>query len=162
MNGMTPHQPHTSMSISKSIMGAVCGILVGKGLFDTNSPVTRYLPELESTAYRDATVRHVLDMTTGVGFTEGWSTLGTDAYLLLYASGWRPAVLHPDNLQTQWQLILTLTGQARPHGEQFVYRDNETKVLGFIMQRASGKRLAELVSTDGRRLWRLSHHFRRL
>jgi hypothetical protein len=49
-----------------------------------------------------------------------------------------------------WELILGLTETVRPHGTQFEYRSIETDVLAFVMERATGKRLAELVSEE---LW---------
>ncbi|MER8370973.1 serine hydrolase [Mesorhizobium sp. M1378] len=149
MNGLKPHCQHHAMSVSKSITATVCGILVHKGVIDTESPVTRYLPELEATAYRGATVQHVLDMTTGVTVTGPYTQLGTHAYMMQRAAGLKPQET-ADDPRTMWQLILRLTEQQRPHGALFDYRSTETNVLGFIMQRASGKLLAELISTE---LW---------
>ncbi|WP_156933517.1 serine hydrolase domain-containing protein, partial [Mesorhizobium sp. LSHC412B00] len=48
------------MSATKSFTGALTGILVNKCLLDADEPVTHYLPELASTAYRGATVQHLL------------------------------------------------------------------------------------------------------
>ncbi|WP_245266218.1 serine hydrolase [Mesorhizobium sp. L103C119B0] len=149
MNGFTPHCQHVAMSVSKSITGTVFGILVDKGLIDTDSLVTRYLPELESTAYRGATVQHVLDMTAGALVTGPYTKSGTHAEMLMVAAGWRPKAF-PDYPQTTWQLFLKLTEQEAPHGERFEYRSLENNLLGFIIQRASGKRFADLVSTE---LW---------
>lgn len=149
MNGLNPHRQHLAMSMSKSIMGAVCGILVHRGLIDTRSLVTRYLPELETTAYSGATVQQVLDMTTGVSITKPYTEPGTHAYMLFQAAGWRP-IEYSNDPQTTWQLILTLTKQQRSHGTMFEYRSAESNVLGFIMQRVSGMSLAELVSKE---LW---------
>ena len=149
MNGMQPHGQHLAMSVTKSIVATVCGILVGKGIIDTAAQVTRYLPELEATAYRGATVQHVLDMTTGVLFDESYTTPGSHMQKLGQACGWGP-MTRPDWPQTMWELVLQLTEQERPHGELFAYRSIETDVLGFILERATGKPLAELLSTE---LW---------
>ncbi|MBB6414345.1 serine hydrolase domain-containing protein, partial [Mesorhizobium sangaii] len=149
MNGFTPHCQHTAMSVSKSITGTVFGILVDKGLIDTDSLVTRYLPELESTAYRGATVQHLLDMTAGVLVTGPYTKSGTHAQMLMVAAGWWP-MEYPDYPQTTWQLFLKLTEREAPHGERFKYRSPENNLLGFIMERSSGRRFAELISTE---LW---------
>jgi CubicO group peptidase (beta-lactamase class C family) len=149
MNGMKPHGQHLAMSVTKSIVATVCGILVHKGVIDLAAPVTTYLPELEATAYRGATVQQVLDMTTGVLFDESYTTEGSHMQKLDQACGWKP-MTRPDWPQTMWQLVLTLTELERPHGELFRYRSIETDVLGFIMERASGAPLAELLS---RELW---------
>lgn len=149
MNGMKPHGCHLAMSVTKSIIATVAGILVHRGLIDPAAPVTAYLPEFETTAYRGATVQQVLDMTTGVVFDESYGTPGSHMQKLDQACGWKP-MTRPDWPQTMWELVLTLTEQERPHGELFRYRSIETDVLGFVMERASGLPLAELVSTE---LW---------
>lgn len=65
------------------------------------------------------------------------------------ACGWFE-IADPDWPMTVWQLILQLTEQERPHGAVFQYRSIETDVLAFIMQRVTGKHLADLVSEE---LW---------
>ena len=149
MNGLKPHGQHLGMSVSKSITATVFGILAHRELIYPQAPVTRYLPELGSTAYRDARVQHVLDMTSGVRFDESYTTYGSHMRKLGQACGWYDAV-DPEWPHTVWQLILQLTEQERPHGEIFQYRSIETDVLAFIMQRASGRSLAELISDE---LW---------
>lgn len=149
MNGMRPHDNHLAMSVTKSIVATVVGILVHRGMIDPSAPVTRYLPELEATAYRGATVQHVLDMTTGVIFDESYTTDGSHMQKLDQACGWKPMV-RADWPQTVWELVMTLTESERPHGELFRYRSIETDVLGFLLERVSGLPLAELISTE---LW---------
>lgn len=149
MNGMRPHTLHLSQSVGKSVVGALAGILVHRGLVDTQGPVTRYLPELETTAYRGATVQQVLDMTTGVAFDETYTAEDSHVAKLDAACGWK--VRKSDDWpETVWQLILQLTESERPHGGAFQYRSIETDVLAFVLQRASGKMLADLVSEE---LW---------
>ena len=64
---------HLSQSVAKSFTGALAGILAARGIIDVTAQVTDYLPELESTAYRGATVQHLLDMTSGVRFSEDYT-----------------------------------------------------------------------------------------
>lgn len=149
MNGLEPHVQHLAMSVTKSITGTLFGILVHKGLIDTDSLVTRYLPELEATAYRGAKVQQVLDMTGGVKISGPYTKPGTHDHMLLQAAAWRPEI-DPDHPRTTWQFLLRLNAQEALHGERFYYRSPENNVLGFIMQRASGKMLPELFSTE---LW---------
>ncbi|TIW51200.1 MAG: serine hydrolase, partial [Mesorhizobium sp.] len=72
-NGMDERTLHLSQSMAKSVTGSVFGILVGRGLIDPAKPVTSYLPELGATAWTGASVQHVLDMTTGVRFSEEYT-----------------------------------------------------------------------------------------
>ncbi|MBL0370797.1 serine hydrolase [Rhizobium sp. KVB221] len=147
MNGMRPETLHLSQSVGKSVVGALAGIIVGRGLLDPQAAVTAYLPELEKTAYRGATMQQVLDMTTGTTFDETYTAPDSHVAKLDAACGWkeRKSVNWP---QTVWQLILELSEAERPHGAAFQYRSIETDVLAFILQRVTGKMLAELVSEE--------------
>lgn len=153
-NGMTPRTLHLSQSVAKSVTGAVFGILAGRGVVDPARPVTDYLPELAVTGWNGASVQHVLDMTTGVRFSEAYTDPYSDIGQVDVACGWKPippgtdpAFRWPENV---FELILRLHETTRPHGAEFEYRSIETDVLAFIMERASGKRLAQLVSEE---LW---------
>jgi CubicO group peptidase (beta-lactamase class C family) len=149
LNGMTPRTQHLSQSVAKSVVGTVAGILIGRGVVDPAASLTHYLPELEATAYRGATVQHVLDMTSGVVFDETYTTLDSHMAQLDAASGWkdRRNPIWPTNV---WDLILSLKDLECPHGTSFRYRSIETDVLSFVLQRAAATPLAELVS---RELW---------
>lgn len=149
LNGMSAHTPHLSQSVAKSIVGTVAGILIGRGLVDPDAPVTAYLPELEHTAYRGATVRHVLDMTSGVVFDETYTALDSHMAKMDAACGWKKR-LDPSWPENVWELVLSLTQAESEHGASFRYRSVETDILAFVLERASGVRLAELVS---RELW---------
>jgi CubicO group peptidase (beta-lactamase class C family) len=145
-NGMTARTLHLSQSMSKSVTAAAAGVLVGQGALDPGAPIVSYLPELARTAYRDAKLRHVLDMTSGVRFSEDYSDPYSDVGKCDVASGWKPPPGPGDFPEHMWELILTLTVAERAHGELFLYRSIETDVLAFCMERAAGKRLPQLVS----------------
>lgn len=148
-NGMKPHSQHLAMSVTKSITGIVTGILAGRGALDVNAPITDYLPELSATAYKGAKVQHILDMTSGVVFDESYTTPGSHMQKIDQACGWKPYT-QTDWPRTMWQLILSLDEAGREHGALFKYRSIETDVLGFVLERAAGMSLADLIS---RELW---------
>ncbi|TGT56684.1 class C beta-lactamase-related serine hydrolase [Mesorhizobium sp. M00.F.Ca.ET.170.01.1.1] len=153
-NGMDERTLHLSQSMAKSITGSVFGILVGRGLIDPAKLVTDYLPELGATGWEGASVQHVLDMTTGVRFCEEYTDRYSEIGQVDVATGWKP--IPPDSdPDFQWpshlfELILRLKDKVREHGEAFQYRSIETDVLAFVMERVTGKRLAQLVSEE---LW---------
>ena len=153
-NGMTERTLHLSQSVAKSITSAAAGILVGRGLLDPARPVTDYLPELEQTAWRGATLQHVLDMTTGVAFDETYTDPYSEMGQLDVACGWNPPPEGSDPSfdwpRNVWRLITSLTRTERPHGAEFVYRSIETDVLAFAMERVTGKRLPQIISEE---LW---------
>ena len=49
------------------------GMLWHAGALDEQAQVTHYVPELAGTAYADATVRQVMDMTTALDFSEEYT-----------------------------------------------------------------------------------------
>lgn len=149
LNGMTPRTRHLSQSVAKSVVGTVVGIFVGRGLVDPSAPVTRYLPELEATAYRGATVQHVLDMTSGVVFDESYTAVDSHMAKMDAACGWKER-RDPSWPSSVWELVLSLKDAECAHGAAFRYRSVEADVLAFMLERVAGTPLAELVS---RELW---------
>lgn len=149
LNGMTPRTRHLSQSVAKSVVGTVVGILTGRGLVDPSAPVTHYLPELEATAYRGATVQHVLDMTSGVVFDETYTAADSHMAKMDAACGWKERQ-DPDWPSSVWELVLSLKDAECPHGASFRYRSVEADVLAFMLERVAETPLADLVS---RELW---------
>ena len=149
-NGMDERTLHLSQSMAKSITGTVAGILVGKGLLDPQTPLTDYLPDLAHTAYAGATVRHVLDMTSGVRFSEDYENLGSDIAATDVASGWKPPQPGRTYPACMWEVVMGLTVKECEHGTRFSYRSIETDVLAFAMEAATGRPFVNLVSEE---LW---------
>jgi CubicO group peptidase (beta-lactamase class C family) len=151
-NGMDHRTLHLSQSMSKSFVGMTAGILASRGLLDVNAPVTAYLPELEQTGWRGATLQQVLDMTTGTRFSEDYVNPYSDVGQMDVASDWKP--VPPDSDASfkwprhMWELITGLTETVRGHGDLFAYRSVETDVLAFCLERVTGKRLPQLLSEE--------------
>ena len=70
---LTEDQQHAAMSVTKSLTGTLGAVLVAEGKLDDKRLVSEYLPELKDSAFGDATVRQVLDMTTSVKFSEDYA-----------------------------------------------------------------------------------------
>jgi len=153
-NGMDERTLHLSQSVAKSFAGALAGILVARGAIDLEAKITDFLPELQSTSYRGALLRHVLDMTSGVGFNEDYTNPFSDMGRSDVAAGWKPISTGADPKfkwpQTVFDLILSLGELEAAHGSRFSYRSIETDVLAFALERATGKRFAQLLSEE---LW---------
>lgn len=145
-NGMDEKSLHLSQSMAKSVTGTVAGILAGQGLLDPDAPLTAYLPDLAKTAYAGATVRHVLDMTSGVRFSEDYEDLNSDIAASDVACGWKLAQPGRRYPATMWEHVMGLSVKEREHGSAFVYRSIETDVLAFAMEAATGRAFADLVS----------------
>jgi CubicO group peptidase (beta-lactamase class C family) len=149
-NNMNERSLHLSQSMSKSVVAAVAGILIGRGLIDASEQVTHYLPELTATAWRGARLQQVMDMTTGVKYVEDYEALDSDVAATDIACGWKrvkPGVNAPACI---WDQILGLTESVREHGARFQYRSIETDVLAHCLERVTETPLAKLIS---RELW---------
>ena len=152
-NGMDARTLHLLQSVSKSLTSAAASNLVAEGLLRPEALVTQYLPELEATGWRGATLQHVLDMTSGTRFDETYTQPDSDVGKMDYAAGWKPA---PDGVDASdwpicmWEQIIGLTVAEAPHGSRFAYRSIETDVLAHAMERVTGQRLPQILSE---RLW---------
>ncbi|MEM7292873.1 MAG: serine hydrolase [Pseudomonadota bacterium] len=147
-NEMTQRSLHLSQSMAKSVTASVAGILIGRGLLEPEKPVTDYLPELDATAYKGATLRDVLDMASGVHYTEDYEDLNSHIAALDIACGWKLPREGADSPDCMWDHILSLTELAEPHGTRFNYRSIETDIIAHCMERVTSKRLPVLVSEE--------------
>jgi CubicO group peptidase (beta-lactamase class C family) len=138
-----PDTPHLLMSISKSVVGCVAGNLVERGLLSPAHLVTDHVPELGHSGYRGASLRDVLDMRSGVEFSEDYTDLNAEVRVMEEAMGWRPA--SHGQLPGSMYAYLTTLGGAGNHGGVFDYRSCETDVLGWVCERATKTRMADLV-----------------
>ena len=144
-NGMTARSPHILMSVTKSFTAMLAGILAGLGVLDPDRLVTAYVPELGRTVYQDATVRHLLDMRVGIAFAEDY--LATSGAIVEYrkATGWNP--LPPGDSPSDLRSFLaTLTDRGGPHGGPFNYVSTNSDLLGWVIERAAGRRFSDLLS----------------
>jgi len=140
--GMDAGTRHLLMSVSKSVVSSVVGVLVGQGKIDTARPVEHYIPELVGSGYQGATVRDLLDMRSGIRFSEEYLDPSSEVRQLDEAVGWAPA---RGGAATLKEFLPTLE-LAREHGGHFEYRSCETDVLGWLCEAASGRPFAELAS----------------
>jgi CubicO group peptidase (beta-lactamase class C family) len=149
LNGMQPDTRHLLMSVSKSVTSAACGSLVDASVLAPNDLVTRHIPELAGTAWDGCTVRHLLDMRAGTKFNEDYTDLTAEVRVYEQIYLWRRRS-DPSLPFDMTAYFPTLVNKG-PHGGPFDYRSILTDMLGWVMERASGVRLHELIS---RYLWR--------
>ena len=143
-NGMTEDVPHLLMSVSKSVVGCVAGILIDQGLLDAEEQVKTYAPEVAGSGYDGATVRNLLDMRTGVAFSEEYTNPTAEVRVMERYMGWRPG--EDDDAAVGMYAYLATLGLSGDHGGSFVYRSADTDMLGWVCERAGGARMADLIS----------------
>ncbi|MGH3224977.1 MAG: serine hydrolase domain-containing protein, partial [Streptosporangiaceae bacterium] len=141
---MHPGTRHLLMSVTKSLVGCVTAVLADRGLVDPPALVTDYVPEIGESGYAGARVRDLLDMRTGVLFRETYTALDAEVRVMERSMGWRPA--RPGDPAGAYPYLATL-GREGPHGGEFSYRSADSDMLGWVCERASGTRMADLIST---------------
>ena len=149
-NGMQRRTPHIYMSISKSVLGLIVGILVERGELELDSLVTRWIPEVAKTAYAGATLRDLLDMRAGILFDEDYLASAGPIIQYRKAQNWDPLAPGetPSDLRSFFALLIESDG---PHKGRFHYVSPNTDLMGWVIERATGERYADLVSEL---LWR--------
>lgn len=145
-NGMTPATPHLLQSVSKSLTSALAGVLVDQGRLDPTGLVVDYVRELRGTSFEGCTVQHLLDMRAGTRFSEAYEDGHADIRMSEQVSGWRPRTT-PGLPASLYEYMPSLPN-AREHGQSFDYRSILTDVLGWVLERASSVRFAELFSRE--------------
>jgi len=144
------HTPHIAFSVTKSFVATLAATLVHEGVLDEHATVPHYLPELAASGgFADATIRHLLDMTTGLAYTEDYTDQNSSVWQFSRAGGFRPRPLDYRGPESFYGFIRTLSQDA-PHGERFAYKTVNTDTLAWVLRRVTGLSLSELVQE---RIW---------
>jgi len=140
---------HAAMSMTKSLTGLLAEVLVAEDGLDDQAKVAAVIPELASSAFGDATVRQVMDMTTALDFSEDYAN--PEAQIWTYSAAANP-LPKPADYQGPigYNAYLQTVAKAGTYGEAFGYKTVNSDVLGWIIARVTGKAVSELVSE---RLW---------
>ncbi len=148
-NGMTAATPHILMSVSKSMLGLLAGILAETGVLDVDAEAAHYVPEVAASAFGGIRVHQLLDMRSGLDFDEDY--LATSGPIIAYrkSTGWNP--LAPGETASDLRSFLPTLKAGRGHGGPTNYVSPCTDLLGWILERAAGRRYADLMSEL---LWR--------
>ncbi|MFP2909146.1 serine hydrolase domain-containing protein [Pyxidicoccus sp. 3LFB2] len=141
---------HAAMSMTKSLTGLLAEILVVEGKLDENARVSTLVPEIKGSAFASATVRQVMDMTTGVRYSEDYADPHADIWIYSAAASPLPKPEGYKGPNGYWEYLQQVQPEGR-HGEAFHYKTINSDMLGWIISRVSGKSVTQLASE---RLWR--------
>ena len=136
-NNQLPSTQHLMYSVTKSFTGTMMLMLMEQGLVDGSKLVSHYVPELAESAFGDATIEQILDMTNSITFVENY----TDPRSHIAGFG-RAMAPGAEGLYAYLQ-SLTQDDKKFKHGEAFHYVTPDPEVLGWIISRATGLSLAE-------------------
>ncbi|MCB0475525.1 MAG: serine hydrolase [Flavobacteriaceae bacterium] len=147
---LKPEGVHAAMSVSKTFTGTLGALLIEEGLLDENKTAVDYIPELKNSAFGDATIREILDMTTGLKYSEDYSD--PNAEIWSFSAAGNPFPKSADYIgPTNYYDYLVTVQKEGEHGKIFGYKTINTDVMGWIISRVTGKSIPELLSD---RIWK--------
>lgn len=129
---------HLAMSVTKSFTGLLAAILAEEGALDPEACVVDYVPELCGSAFGSASVRQVMDMTTGIRYSENYADPEAEVWEYTRAGHMIPRPEGYCGSKTLYQYLQKIKPEGE-HGIAFAYKTVNTDVLGWIIRRVSGK-----------------------
>ena len=135
------HHPETvsnSFSAAKTVVSMLIGIALDEGYIKSlDEPVRKYIPEFSGKGKEKITIRHLLMMASGLDWGE---------------SGKNPLSENAESYYG-WDLrgLVTRQHAIQEPGKEFIYQSGNSQLLGFIIEKATGKDLAQYASE---KLWK--------
>ena len=135
--GAGPGSRFISFSVAKSITATLLAIVLGADFEQKlDDPIDQSLPELADSGYRGVPIRAILQMSSGLKFSEVYEDAQSDIARL--AAPMRdPAAGSFDDVAVSFP-------SERAPGEKFHYVSNDTQILSMLARKLSGKSLAQL------------------
>ena len=122
-----------SWSVGKSFVSALIGMAFQeKKIDDLMDPVTKYVPSLKGSGYDGVPLKHVLQMSSGIGFNEDYGDFNSD----INRMGRTFALATP-----MADFVASLNNQREP-GTYHHYVSMDTQVLGMVLRQAVGQSLS--------------------
>jgi CubicO group peptidase (beta-lactamase class C family) len=122
-NGYDQASIVASFSMAKSITSILIGCAIDDGLIKSvQDPVANYIPEMQKNGFDKVTIEHLLQMTSGLKFNEGYANPFGEVATFYYGRTLRKAT---PKLKLK-----------RPPGEAFEYASGNPQILGLLLERA--------------------------
>ena len=126
--------PWVSFSVTKSVVSMLFGAAVKDGyIASIDDPVSDYLPVFEDSPYADVSIKHILQMASGVAWNEDYADPASNIVNL------------PGEEMAGFNYMRNLPRVAKP-GTVFNYNTGETNIAGAILRKAVGKNLSDYAS----------------
>lgn len=136
--GTKPEDLRIGWSVSKSFLSILFGILLDERTIESiDDPVTKYAPLLVGSAYDGATIRNVLQMSSGVTFDEDYLDRSSDINKMgrILAVG-----------GSMDEFAAGLTERDDIAGDHWQYVSIDTHVIGMVIRGAAGRSIADLMT----------------
>lgn len=146
---MLPADQHTLQSVTKVITATLITSLINEKKIDINKSIETYIPELKGSDWQGISIRNILNMQSGmdirsIDFETGpFTNPQHKNYQLESALGILPKA---DNTPASvYKFIAGMKKDTIP-GLQAAYSNINTFVLGWLAEKMTGKKYADLVS----------------
>jgi CubicO group peptidase (beta-lactamase class C family) len=121
---------YPSFSVSKSFVSALVGIAVDEGYIkNVRQPITDYLTELKGEGFKKITIENLLNMKTGIRFSENYSSPFADVVKYYYGPDLKRYLKH-------------LKVKEEP-GKKYDYVSVSSLLLSLIIEKATGKKISD-------------------
>lgn len=149
-----PEDKHTLQSVTKVITATLITNLANEKKIDLSQPIEKYIPELKGSDWQGISVKHILNMQSGmdihsVDFETGpFTNPAHKNYQLESALGILPK--ETTTPSSVYQFVAGMKKDTIP-GAGAAYSNINTFVLGWLAEKVTGKKYADLVSE---RIWK--------
>jgi hypothetical protein len=124
-------------------------MLIEEGKIDERALVSRYLPELKNSAFGDATVRQLLDMTTALKFSEKYTDPNAEVWDFARSAGLLPQPPGYQGPRSMYEYLPTVKKDGE-HGAAFAYRSANAEVTAWLIRRVTGQSAQQVLQE---RIW---------
>lgn len=137
--GHTPDTRWISYSVAKSVVSLLVGAAIREGVIaDLETRVSEYVPALQGSAYDEVTLGHLMQMTSGIGWSEDYGDPDSEVRRTFQAT--RQELLN----------VLSESPRVAPPGERFNYSTGEARLVGAVLAEAIGGDLSGYLAS---RIW---------
>ncbi len=140
---------HGAMSVTKSLTGLMAEVLVAEGKLDETALLGDIILQLEQSAFGDATVRQVLEMTTALDYSEDYSDPEAEVWTYAEAGSPLPKPEGYDGPRSYFEYLQTVQKDGE-HGKAFGYKTVNSDAAGWLIARTTGVSAADYLSN---RIW---------
>ena len=142
---LQPDGLHGAMSVTKSLTGLMAEALIAEGQLDETATVASVIAELDGSAFGDATVRQVLEMTTALQYSEDYSDPDADVWTYSAAGSAFPKGPDYTGPRSTFEALGDIQ-KGGDHGEAFAYKTPNADVAGWLVARVTGQALNDQLS----------------
>ena len=138
--GVTQHTQLPSYSLAKTMTSLIIGQLIDQGKIKETDTFVKFFPEYKTgTSFDKVTVQSLLDMQAGIGVKDDYPS---------GPAGWGVAIAQMYGTTDLNFFLKNNRKMSWDPGTQSEYRSVDTQLLGFIIKKVTGVRIADYFSKN--------------